>query len=170
LYRRDVKRHPALIPLSHDHHDVLVVARGLILGHATAPRSDWPQDRRAQVDRVTAFFSDTLRPHFEAEERWVYPVAAARLSDGAAMIASLVTEHEQIRAQVHELEADPTSELETRLPALGTLLESHVRTEERVLFEALQRELDTAALREVGTNLARLPPRGPSCTVSSARG
>ena len=118
---------------------------------------------------MTAFFRDTLRPHFEAEEQWVYPVAAARLSDGAAMVAALVEEHTQMRRQVHDLEADPTSALEDRLPALGTLLESHVRTEERVLFQAMQRELDTAAWQEIGTRLARLPPRGPSCRLSSAR-
>ncbi len=169
MYRRVVKRHPALIPLSHDHHDALVVARGLILGRHTAPRSDWPHGRRAQVDRVTAFFNETLRPHFEAEERWVYPVAATYLSDGAAMVAALVEEHQQMRAQVHDLDTDPTSALEQRLPAFGTLLESHVRTEERVLFEAMQREMDTPAWDELGARLARLPPRGPSCRIHSAR-
>ena len=128
MYRRGVKRHPALIPLSHDHHDALVVARGLILGRATAPRSDWPPDRRAQVDRVTAFFSETLRAHFEA---------------------------------------DPTSALAQRLPALGKLLESHIRTEERIVFEAMQQELGPAELEAVGAALARLPPRGPSCRISS---
>lgn len=162
-----MKRHPALIPLSHDHHDALVVARGLILGRATAPRSDWPPDRRSQVTRVTAFFSDTLRAHFEAEEQSVYPVAARGIKGGSKMVADLVAEHQQIRQLVHELEADPVSALEQRLSALGNLIESHIRTEERVLFEAMQRELGMTELEAVGAALARLPPRGPSCRLSS---
>ena len=167
MYRRGVKRHPALIPLSHDHHDALVVARGLILGRATAPRSDWPPDRRAQVGRVTAFFRETLRAHFEAEEQSVYPVVAQGVTDGAAMVSDLIAEHEQIRKHVHDLETDPTSALAQRLPALGKLLESHIRTEERVVYNRMPQELGPAELEAVGAALARLPPRGPSCRISS---
>jgi iron-sulfur cluster repair protein YtfE (RIC family) len=162
-----VKRHPALIPLSHDHHDALVVARGLILGRATAPRSDWPPDRPGQVARVTAFFNETLEPHFEAEEQSVYPVVTRGITNGAKMVVDLLAEHAQIRTLVHDLEADPASALEQRLPALGRLIESHIRTEERVLFEAMQRELKTTDLQAIGSKLAQLPPRGPSCRIGS---
>ncbi len=158
-----MKRHPGLIPLSHDHHDALVIAQGLIRGHSSAPRSDWPRDRRAQVDRVVTFFADTLQPHFEAEETWVFPTAARSLTGGDALVRDLLAEHEQIRTLVSDLQRVPVDDLETRLPTLGHLLVSHVRTAERVLFETMQREMGDAALEAIGVRLAGLPPRGPSC-------
>lgn len=160
-----MKRHPGLIPLSHDHHDTLVVAQGLILGHAKAPRSDWPDSRRAQVDRVAAFFAETLEPHFDAEETCVFPAAARQLAGGAALVRRLLADHDAIRSLVTDLERDPTSDLDTRLPALGRRLEAHIRTEERELFESMQREMTPADLETVGTSLARLPARGPSCRL-----
>ena len=158
-----MKRHPGLVPLSHDHHDTLVIAQGLIRGHSSAPRSDWPRERRAQLDRVVTFFAHTLQPHFEAEETWVFPTAAKSLTRGDTLIEDLLAEHEQIRALVSDLQHDPADDLETRLPALGHLLVSHVRTEERVLFETMQREMPSAALDAIGARLATLPRRGPSC-------
>lgn len=162
MYRRGVKRHPALIPLSLDHHDALVLAQGLILGRSKAPRSDWPTSRPAQIKRVADFFTETLQPHFKAEETWVFPGAARFLQDGPALVRDLISEHEQIRALIHGLEQNPTINLETRLPTLGRLLETHIRTEERVLFESMQRELPIADLETLGAQLARLPARGPS--------
>ena len=149
-----MKRHPGLIPLSHDHHDTLVVAQGLILGHAKAPRSDWPDSRRAQVDRVAAFFAETLEPHFDAEETCVFPAAARQLAGGAALVRRLLADHDAIRSLVTDLERDPTSDLDTRLPALGRRLEAHIRTEERELFESMQREMTPAISRPWGPSLA----------------
>ena len=80
-----MKRHPSLVPLSHDHHDALVVAQGLILGRSPAPRSDWPTDRRAQVDRVVAFFAQTLRSHFEVEEAHLFPAVVNRPSENRTL-------------------------------------------------------------------------------------
>ncbi len=141
------------------------MAQGLIRGHASAPRSDWPSDRRAQVTRLVTFFADTLEPHFEVEETWVFPNAADALAGSATLIGALLAEHDQIRALVSDLQRDPVCNLETRLPALGRLLVSHVRTEERVLFETMQREMTGAALDAIGARLASLPPRGPSCRL-----
>ena len=111
------------------------------------------------------FFADTLQPHFEAEETWVFPTAARSLTRGDTLIGDLLAEHEQIRALVSDLQRDPRDDLETRLPTLGHLLVSHIRTEERVLFEAMQREMPGAALDAIGARLASLPPRGPSCRL-----
>ena len=141
-----MKRHPALIPLSHDHHDALVVAQALILGQSPAPRSDWPTDRRTQVNRVITFFTHTLRWHFE--------------------VAQLLDEHDAIRSQVRELERDPTTALTVRLPALGRLLEAHVRREERVLFETMQREMQPDDLVALGTRLKRRIPEDGLCRVN----
>ena len=163
-----MKRHPGLVPLSHEHHDALVVAQGLILGRSRAPRSDWPTDRRAQVDRVVAFFTDTLRSHFEVEETHVFPAVIAHLPEHTALVAHLRDEHAAVRTRIRQLERDPTTALDVRLPALGRLLEAHVRREERVLFETIQREMEPADLEILGTRLKSRVPEGGSCRVSSS--
>ena len=162
-----MKRHPGLVPLSHDHHDALVVARGLILGRSRAPRSDWPTDRRAQVDRVVAFFAQTLRSHFAVEEAHLFPAVVAHLPGAADLVGQLLDEHEAMRTRIRDLERDPTTNLDVRLPALGRLLETHVRREERVLFETMQREMAPADLETLGTRLQRRAPEGASCRMSS---
>ena len=161
-----MKRHPSLVPLSHDHHDALVVAQGLILGRSPAPRSDWPTDRRAQVDRVVAFFAQTLRSHFEVEEAHLFPAVVAHLPSAANLVGQLLDEHEAIRTRIRDMERDPTTDLDVRLPALGRLLETHVRREERVLFKTMQREMAPADLETLGTRLGRRAPGSASCRVS----
>ena len=163
--RHPMKRHPALIPLSHDHHDALVVAQALILGQSPAARSDWPTDRRTQVNRVIAFFTHTLRSHFEVEEAHLFPTVLAHLPGEADLVAQLLDEHDAIRAQVRELERNSTTALTVRLPALGRLLEAHVRHEERVLFETMQREMTPAALESLGSQLKSALPKDGSCRV-----
>ena len=161
-----MKRHPSLVPLSRAHHDALVVAQALLLGQSPAPRSDWPTDRRTQVNRVIAFFTHTLRWHFEVEEAHLFPTVLAHLPGEADLVAQLLDEHDAIRTQVRELERDPTTALTVRLPALGRLLEAHVRREERVLFETMQREMAPADLETLGTRLGRRAPGSASCRVS----
>jgi len=163
-----MRRHAGLIPLSHDHHDALVVAQGLILGRSRAPRSDWPTDRRTQVDRVVAFFAQTLRSHFEIEETHLFPTVVARLPDEANLVAQLLEEHLAMRTRIRDLERDPTTDLEVRLPALGRLLEAHVRREERVLFETMQREMEPADLETLGMQLRARAREGAACRVSTS--
>jgi hemerythrin-like domain-containing protein len=163
-----MKRHPGLIPLSHDHHDALVVAQGLILGRSPAPRSDWPTDRRAQVDRVVAFFARTLRSHFEVEEAHLFPTVVAHLPGEADLVARLLDEHDAMRTRIRDLERDPTTTLDGRLPSLGRLLEAHVRREERVLFETMQREMAPADLETLGARLRGHARESASCRVGAA--
>ena len=148
-----MKRHESLIPLSRDHHDGLVVAQGLILGRSKAPRSNWPTDRRQQVDRVLEFFRADLRRHFQAEEEHLFPVVAEQLRNGVALARQLREEHDDMRARIRELEQEPATGLEERLPALGECLKAHIRKEEQVLFERMQEEMDPDTLEAIGAGL-----------------
>ncbi len=160
-----MKRHASLIPLSHDHHDTLVVAQGLIRGRPTAPRSDWPTDRRAQADRLAAFYETTLQPHFAAEEAEVFPLAERLLPDHTALVKALRKDHDDIRAEILALAACSDADLAVRLPALGARLEAHVRSEERVLFEAVQETAPTAALDRLGSTLRQARQRTVACAT-----
>ena len=148
-----MKRHASLIPLSHDHHDGLVIAQNLILGRSKAPRSTWPTDRRQQVDRLIEFFQRHLEQHFTAEEQHVFPVVEQQLRGGSDLVRQLRTDHEEMRARIHRLEVDPVSELDGRLTAFGERLKTHIQQEERVLFERMQVELTSDALGAIGAAL-----------------
>jgi hypothetical protein len=65
-----MKRHPALVPLSRDHHHALVIARRL--RQATEQTAD---------DAARAFLAhwhDEERHHFRLEEEVLLPAYAAR--------------------------------------------------------------------------------------------
>ena len=160
-----MKRHSSLIPLSHDHHDTLVVAQGLIRGRPTAPRSDWPTDRRAQADRLTAFYESTLQPHFAAEEAEVFPLAERLLPAHADLVKALRKDHDDLRAEILALPARSDADLAVRLPALGARLEAHVRSEERVLFEAVQQAAAPADLERLGAKLTEERQRTVACAA-----
>jgi iron-sulfur cluster repair protein YtfE (RIC family) len=107
-----------------------------------------------QADRVVEFFKATLQSHFDAEEAYVFPVVLERMQDQAALIAELQQDHKRLRSLIEGLERTPSSDLDTRLPALGRLVEVHIRKEERVLFQAIQSNLSPAELDKIGEKLA----------------
>lgn len=161
-----MKRHASLVPLSRDHHHGLVMAERLILGRSTNPNADWPEDRAEQVARLLAFFENDLRPHFDAEEAYVFPVAAREMEGGGREVAALVADHEAMRALIRGFEADAVSRLDDRLTAFGLLLRGHIRREENDLFEGLQVACEPATLATVGAALEAAPlGRGATCAV-----
>jgi hemerythrin-like domain-containing protein len=138
-----VKRHPALVPLSEDHHHELVQARRLRRAAGAGA------DERLATGAAYAelFFADTVE-HFRREEEIVFPLYAARVGSGDALLARILREHMELHGLARSLRAevaagDVASET---LRVLGDLLHAHVRAEERELFEAIQRVVPTSEL------------------------
>lgn len=102
---------------------------------------------------MATFFAQTLQTHFDVEETHLFPAVVARLPDQADLITQLLDEHDAMRTQIRDLERHPSTELDLRLPSLGRLLKAHVRREERVLFEAMQRDMTPAELEAIGVQL-----------------
>ena len=117
---------------------------------------------------MVAFFAQTLRSHFEIEETHLFPTVVARLPGEANLVAQLLEEHDAMRTRIRDLKRDPVTDLEVRLPSLGRLLEAHVRREERVLFETMQREMEPADLENLGTQLRARAREGAACRVSTS--
>ena len=132
-----MKRHPALVPYSDDHHRALVLARRL--------RRDVADAKLARD--VQRAFETELDPHFRAEELRLLPALDAR------GCASLVERTARDHAQMRELVAGAWSEETAR--ALGEVLDEHVRFEERVLFPEAERRLSEAELAAVRDALPR---------------
>jgi hemerythrin-like domain-containing protein len=132
-----VKRHPALVPLSHDHHHELVQARRLRAA-AERPAAERLAAASAYVD---LFFTETVR-HFRDEEERLFPAYAAR-AGGTPLLRRILEEHMQLHGLVRALRArvaggDVAAD---ELRELGDLLHAHVRVEERELFPAIEETL-----------------------------
>ena len=153
------KRHPSLIPLSHDHHLGLVLAFRLREG---LPRNRKPSDSpQEQVEDTVRFFYDNLVAHFRAEEEALFPAIRTYLPQAGALLDSLSTEHVEVRAQVEHLaQASPDeATLQTRLKAFGDLLERHIRREERELFPLYETHIPETEATRLGAEIARLTGR-----------
>lgn len=118
-----------LVSLSRDHHRALVLARQL--GGETPP---------ALADALAE-----LEPHFVVEEAELLPRALAHGGEAASLAERMRREHGELRA-----ENDPRR--------AATLLEAHVRFEERELFPALERALGEELLEKLATSLRAAPP------------
>jgi quercetin dioxygenase-like cupin family protein/hemerythrin-like domain-containing protein len=128
-------RHPVLIPLSRDHHRDLVHARRL-----QAAAQETASERVAPARAFVAFFSTHMVSHFRREEETVFPLLVEGDSEDRALLVEALLDHQQL----HALAARLADELETDavssevLDATGSLLESHVRLEERRLFPLVE--------------------------------
>lgn len=117
-----MKRHPALHPLSRDHHNVLVHARRL---RGLDARIDAATARQ----RFLAYFAGVLGPHFDEEEALLAP-----LVQDLALRQRLLDEHADLRRRAGALPDAPAPEQ----AELGERLRLHVRFEEDVLFPHIE--------------------------------
>ena len=118
-----MKRHPALVPLSRDHHHALVIARSL--RHATAETA---------TEATRAFLShwDTEEKlHFRLEEELLLPAHAAHGEPDHPAIIRMLLDHITIRRDAAQLAGTPSLEL---LHDLGARLADHVALEEHDVF------------------------------------
>ena len=149
-----MKRHPALVPLSRQHHDGLAlgvfIERGLRVG--ADPRE--PERLRKQVLDAWEF---ELKGHFEVEERVLFPAVRESIPDPRT-VDLLVREHQEIRQLIDTLRAADDDGLQDALLAVRSVLTRHIRTEERVLFEAVQDSLGEAELLELGRKIDEALP------------
>src|SRR5688572_27121078 len=132
-----MKRDPALISLSRDHHGALSVA--LRLRRATAETA---ADVRADALR---FWTTAGRPHFRLEEEVLLPAYARHGDPHHPLVARALCDHVAIRQRMDALARDASPEV-TGLRELGTMLGDHVRLEERELFVLIEQTLPAAAL------------------------
>lgn len=143
-----VKRHPALVPLSDDHHRALVLARETVRvgqgGDDAALATHWQE--------LCEIFVRELEPHFRVEQDLLF--AELEAAGEVALAGRAREEHARLRALAN---SPATHE---RAVAFGTLLHDHVRFEERELFPRAERVLAPAALEAVG-RAARASHSGP---------
>ncbi|MEA2179661.1 MAG: hypothetical protein QOG77_2958 [Solirubrobacteraceae bacterium] len=139
-----MKRHPALAPLSRDHHHALVAARALF--RAT------PQGAAGAAQEFLRFWEADGCAHFRLEDEILLPAYACHGDPGHPVVVQALVDHMTIRRDAGIAAAGAAS-LET-LRGLGAYLAAHVRLEERELFPLVERTLPEADLAALGARLA----------------
>jgi quercetin dioxygenase-like cupin family protein/iron-sulfur cluster repair protein YtfE (RIC family) len=161
-----VKRHPALVPLSHQHHTALVAARRLRRGADGA-------EPETEAAAFLAFFAEEAVPHFRDEEEMLFPQVANR-AEAQELILEALLQHQRL----HALAAEMTEQLANgkvqrdNMRTLAEFLESHTRLEERKLFPLIEQlvpeeRLHRLALRATEPEACRGQASGPVWGIAS---
>lgn len=136
-----MKRHTVLVPLSREHYRTLLLAQAIKKG-APAYRG-MPVDLEGKREAFLNHFAQNLIAHFRKEEA-LFAKLERRFTDVDELIRELVAEHRLIESLADKL--NRFISIEENLNELGHLLESHIRKEERQLFEILPKRFDDAFL------------------------
>jgi len=141
------RRHESLIPLSHDHHDALLLAWRLRTGDLSR------REPELRAGHVSAFFEYRLINHFKVEEELLFPAFREVLGVEASLIEVLLSDHQELRVQAAAIKTLANDQVNS----FCVLLERHIRTEERQLFVLAQDRMKPAKMAELGHQIkARL--------------
>ena len=130
-----MKRAAALIALSREHHEALVLARRAC--EPERPQSEPAQLREHLLQRWAAHFE----PHFATEEEVLFP--ALDQAGCAEAAAQARAHHARLRALIERLRGGDLA----CLPEWGDAMREHVQWEERQLFPLAEKVLDLDALQ-----------------------
>jgi hypothetical protein len=132
-----IKRNEVLKPLSHEHHHGLLlcwkIKTGIKKNIETArikKYADW-------------FYHSHLLPHFEMEEKFVFTI----LGEENELVKKAIAEHRRISELFDDAKA-----MSTNLSLIADELESHIRFEERILFDEIQKIATVEQLQFIKAN------------------
>ena len=153
-------RDKSLIPLSHQHQHAL----GLCVRIERAspiPQNDVP----AWQAEITHLVQTEIGAHFAAEEQIVFP-AAEKFEELRALVKQLISEHTDLRSMFANAQEGGLSSSDVLV--LAQSLSTHIRKEERQLFERMQQLLNNEELGILGSKLqSALKDAEESCLLPS---
>lgn len=120
---KPIKRTKALQPLSRDHHHGLLLCWKIRQGIKLNVE---PERIKKYLDW---FWMSYLKPHFEIEEQFVFPI----LGNGNKLVKQALAEHRKLKRLFENKE-----DLRKSISLIEEELEKHIRFEERVLFNEIQ--------------------------------
>lgn len=132
-----MKRHPWLIPFSHDHQHGL--AQALRLKRAAMGEKDMSLEHH--VGDTLTFCYGELADHMHSEETHLLPHAVKHGYIEQDELDRIAKEHLRLRVLSSQLSTDPDN-ADIALD-LATTLHDHIRWEERDLFEKMQERVET---------------------------
>ncbi len=121
-----IKRSKALQGVSREHHHGLLLCWKIRTGFS----KEIPEERIKKY--VDWFYTTHLIPHFKLEENYIFPI----LGSDHVMIKKALAQHKRL----HWLFTDSnTITLSKSLRLIEEELEQHIRFEERVVFNEIQK-------------------------------
>lgn len=143
--KKPIKRHQALQPLSRQHHFGLLFSWKIRKGFS----------KNIETERLRAyakwFYEQEIIPHFRDEEEYLFPI----LEEGNELVERALKEHRRIKRLFNN-----TDDPEKSLHQLEEELDAHIRFEERVLFNEIQKvatEDQLAKIEEIHSTLGKHP-------------
>ncbi|MCG2419156.1 hemerythrin domain-containing protein [Aequorivita sp. F47161] len=131
---KPIKRHIALQPLSRQHHFGLLFSWKLRKGF----------HKNIETERLQKyakwFFKHEIEPHFKDEEKYLFPI----MEPDNPLIDRALKEHRRIKRLFNN-----TKNPERSLHQLEEELDAHIRFEERVLFNEIQKVATEEQLKKV---------------------
>ena len=134
-----------LIPLSRQHQHALALCVRI---DRASPIGD--ADLDAWQAEVAQHFESEIRIHFAAEERVLFP-AERRFPELGPLVDELLLDHFMLRECFAEAEAREMSAAD--LSEFAQRLSTHIRKEERQLFERMQELMSQGELARLGQGL-----------------
>ena len=132
MEKKPLKRDKALRPLSVDHH------HGLLLSWKIRTGLSKQVEPIRIINYVQWFFENHLRPHFDLEENYVFPV----LGGEDELVKKALADHQKIESLSRSGDAATLSQLADEL-------EAHIRFEERIVFEKIQSVATQSQLQQI---------------------
>ncbi len=137
-------RDPALIPLSHQHHNGLSLC---VLTRRSLARDSSPENIARLAQRAVDRYELELSNHFDIEEQILFP-AIQSAAGNQPLVPELIQEHRALEQMIAGLRSDPSA---AALERFCALLSAHIRREENELFQTAQAAIPAADLRELGS-------------------
>jgi hemerythrin-like domain-containing protein len=153
-------RDKSLIPLSHQHQRALALCVRI---DRAQPIAD--ADLEAWQAEIEQHFQQEIKIHFSAEEQMLFP-AARQFPELAPLVKELIDDHTLLRESFSQAETRRMSA--DNLLSFARQLSSHIRKEERQLFERLQQLMTPKELADLGVQLEiALRDAAQSCILTS---
>ncbi len=142
-----IKRQKELQPLSREHHHGLLLCWKIRTGLR----------KHVEVQRIrdycTSFFNNQLLPHFEIEEKYLFPL----LGKDNELARQGIEQHRELVRLIKIENAAPGD-----FHRIADLLDEHIRFEERILFNKIQ---ETASAEDLAIVAAIHPEQAPMCAA-----
>lgn len=131
-----IKRNPFLKSLSREHHHALLLCWKIKTGFS--------KGKGVSAQRIKKyadwFYTTHLLPHFDLEEKYVFPV----LDSENKYVKEAIAAHRQLSTLFSD-----TSNIENSLKQIQVELEKHIRFEERILFNEIQKSATPTQLEKI---------------------
>lgn len=122
-----IKRHQALVQYSKEHHF------GLLLGWKVRQGAKNSVEPERMAKYIVAAWEAEVAPHFDNEERELFGL----LPTDDALRIQAEKEHTEIRNKIEEIKESGSLQ---NLEEFTTMLDAHIRFEERVLFPHIEKQ------------------------------